>query len=89
MNFACEGLLVKKYPRIAAALRTHYGIQARGLAFFDIHVEADAEHSGDGAWILETYAVTDEQQVRARRAALRALEFRILAIAGCYRRSPD
>jgi pyrroloquinoline quinone (PQQ) biosynthesis protein C len=86
VNFAAEGLLVKKYPRIAAALRTHYGISPRGLAFFDIHVEADAEHSGDGVTILEKYAVTDEEQARARHYAVRALEFRLLAIEGCYQR---
>jgi pyrroloquinoline quinone (PQQ) biosynthesis protein C len=86
VNFAAEGLLVKKYPRIAAALRKHYDVSPRGLAFFDIHVTADAEHSGEGIEILEKYAVTAEQQARARRLAVRALEFRLLAIEGCYQR---
>lgn len=86
LNFACEGLLVKKYPRIAEALRRHYWISARGLRFWEIHIEADAEHAGDGATILEKYATTDQLQARARHLARRALEHRLLAIEGCSKR---
>lgn len=85
-NFAFEGLLTREYPKIAAALRRHYHIGPKGLRFWDIHVEADAEHSGDGAMILDTYATTAELRAKARRAALVGLEHRYVAMDGIYRR---
>ena len=85
-NFAFEGLLAKEYPQVCAALRTHYKISPKGLRFWDIHVEADAEHSGDGAMILNKYATTVELQTQARRVALVGLEHRSVAMDGIYRR---
>ncbi|MGE0821361.1 MAG: TenA family transcriptional regulator [Candidatus Binatia bacterium] len=85
-NFAFEGLLAREYPKIEAALRRHYQISPRGLRFWDIHVEADAEHSGDGACILNKYATTTELQAKARRVALVGLEHRYVAMDGIYRR---
>ncbi|MEW6297077.1 MAG: iron-containing redox enzyme family protein [Thermodesulfobacteriota bacterium] len=85
-NFAFEGLLAREYPKIAAALRRYYRIGPKGLRFWDIHVEADAEHSGDGAVILDTYATTAELQAKARRAAKVGLEHRYVAMEGIYRR---
>lgn len=85
-NFAFEGLLAREYPRIAAALRRYYRIGPKGLRFWDIHVEADAEHSGDGAVILDRYATTAELQAKARRAATVGLEHRYVAMDGIYRR---
>ncbi len=86
LNFAFEGLLARKYPKIARALKTHYGISPRGLRFWEIHVEADAEHSGDGAYILDRYANTPELQAKARRAAKVGLEHRWVTVEGIYRR---
>lgn len=88
-NFAFEGLLTKEYPKIAAALKRHYHISPKGLRFWDIHVEADAEHSGDGAMILNKYATTPDLQTKARRAALVGLEHRYVAMEGIYRRFGD
>jgi pyrroloquinoline-quinone synthase len=85
-NFAFEGLLAKEYPKIAAALKQHYHISPKGLRFWDIHIEADAEHSGDGAMILNKYATTPELQTKARRAATVGLEHRYVAMEGVYRR---
>lgn len=85
-NFAFEGLLAREYPRIAAALRQHYRLGPKALRFWEIHVEADAEHSGDGALILDTYATTPELQTKARRAACIGLEHRYVAMDGIYRR---
>lgn len=85
-NFAFEGLLAREYPRIAAALKTHYHISPKGLRFWDIHVEADAEHSGDGEMILNKYATTPELQAKARRVALVGLEHRYVAMDGIFRR---
>jgi pyrroloquinoline quinone (PQQ) biosynthesis protein C len=85
-NFAFEGLLAREYPKIAAALQKHYRISPKGLRFWDIHVEADAEHSGDGEFILNKYATTPELQATARRAALVGLEHRYVAMEGIYRR---
>ena len=85
-NFAFEGLLAKEYPKIAAALKKHYRVSSKGLHFWDIHVEADAEHSGDGAMILDKYATTQELQAKARRVALVGLEHRYVAMEGIFRR---
>jgi len=51
-----------------------------------VHVEADAEHSGDGAYVLDRYADTPELKARARRAATVGLEHRWVAAEGIYRR---
>ncbi|MGE0680256.1 MAG: TenA family transcriptional regulator [Candidatus Binatia bacterium] len=85
-NFAFEGLLAKEYPKIAVALKRHYQISSKGLRFWDIHIEADAEHSGDGEMILNKYAATSELQATARRAAMVGLEHRYVAMEGIYRR---
>jgi len=85
-NFAFEGLLTREYPKIAAALRQHYHLGPKALRFWDIHVAADAEHSSDGAMILDKYATTAELQAKARRAALVGLEHRYVAMDGIFRR---
>jgi pyrroloquinoline quinone (PQQ) biosynthesis protein C len=86
LNFAFEGLLARKYPKICSALKTHYKIAPKGIRFWDIHIEADAEHSGDGAYILNKYANTPELQAKARRVATTGLEHRWVAVEGIYRR---
>ncbi len=85
-NFAFEGLLTKEYPRLEEALRKHYHISPKGLRFWHIHIEADAEHSGDGEMILNKYATTSELQAKARRVALVGLEHRYVAMEAIYRR---
>lgn len=85
-NFAFEGLLAREYPKIEAALQTHYRISPKGLRFWDIHIEADAEHSGDGEMILNKYATTPDLQAKARRVALVGLEHRYVAMEAIYRR---
>jgi pyrroloquinoline quinone (PQQ) biosynthesis protein C len=67
-------------------LKTHYHISPKGLRFWDIHVEADAEHSGDGEMILNKYATTPDLQAKARRVALVGLEHRYVAMEAIYRR---
>ncbi len=85
-NLAFEGLLAREYPKIAEALKSHYHVSPKGLRFWEIHVEADAEHSGDGETILNKYATTAELQSKARRAALVGLEHRYVAMDGIFRR---
>src|SRR5215470_15671907 len=85
-NFAFEGLLTKEYPRIEEALRKHYHISPKGLRFWDIHIEADAEHSGDGEMILNKYATTPELQAKARRIAHGGLEQRYETMKAISRR---
>lgn len=85
-NFAFEGLLAKKYPRIVRALRAHYGISEAGLRFWDIHEEADTQHRSDGEAIMARYCLTDEQQERAVAIAKLGLAHRLRAIDGCYTR---
>jgi pyrroloquinoline quinone (PQQ) biosynthesis protein C len=81
-NLAFEGLLSREYPKIAEALEAHYHVGPKGLRFWRIHVEADAEHSGNGEMILDKYATTPELRTKARRAARVGLEHRTVAMDG-------
>jgi pyrroloquinoline-quinone synthase len=49
-------------------LRSHYGLEARTLEFWAIHVEAEEEHGENAVKALERCAQTLEQQARVRRA---------------------
>ena len=53
---------------IYEALRDHYGLDARTLEFYAVHVEAEEEHGDNAMQAVEWFAVTYEQQVRVRRA---------------------
>ena len=53
---------------IYTALRDHYGLDAKTLEFYAVHVEAEDEHGGNAMKAVEWFASTYEQQVRVRRA---------------------
>jgi pyrroloquinoline quinone (PQQ) biosynthesis protein C len=59
-------------------LKQHYGLAAKTLEFWSIHVAAEEEHGENAVKALEHCGQTREQQARIRRA----FRFSILAHAG-------
>jgi pyrroloquinoline quinone (PQQ) biosynthesis protein C len=60
---------------IHEGLRQHYGIDAKALEFWAIHVQAEEEHGENAVAVLERCAQTSQQQALVRRA------FRLSVIA--------
>jgi pyrroloquinoline-quinone synthase len=50
------------------ALRDHYGLDARTIEYYAVHVEAEDEHGDNAMRAVELFAQTAEQQARVRRA---------------------
>ncbi len=73
INLAAEGQVPGAFANFARALEQHYGIATDDVAFWDVHEEADKEHSDVGDHIVVRYAVTDEWQDRARAAVNQSL----------------
>jgi pyrroloquinoline-quinone synthase len=55
-------------------LQKHYGLTAEDAAFFDVHVEADADHKSLAEDIVTRYLVTDDLQEQARAVVRRKLK---------------
>jgi pyrroloquinoline quinone (PQQ) biosynthesis protein C len=53
---------------IYTALRDHYGLDAKTLEFYAVHVDAEDEHGDNAMQAVEWFASTYAQQVRVRRA---------------------
>lgn len=74
INLAAEGQVPGAFAPFARALERHYGLTREQVAFWDIHEEADREHSDIGDHIIARHAITDELQERVRRALARSLD---------------
>lgn len=74
INLAAEGQVPGAFAPFARALERHYGLTPEQVAFWDIHEEADREHSDIADHIVARYAVTDEVQERVKRALMRSLD---------------
>jgi pyrroloquinoline quinone (PQQ) biosynthesis protein C len=55
---------------VTRGLKEHYGFDDRQVAYFAVHVGADEVHAETGWHTARTYATTNEQRTRVRRAAL-------------------
>ncbi len=73
INLAAEGQVPGAFANFARSLEEHYGLATEAVAFWDIHEEADKDHSDVGDHIVVRYAVTDEWQDRARAAVTQSL----------------
>ena len=73
INLAAEGQVPGAFANFARALEEHYGLSTDDVAFWDVHEEADKDHSDVGDHIVVRYAVTDEWQDRARSAVNQSL----------------
>jgi pyrroloquinoline quinone (PQQ) biosynthesis protein C len=74
LNIAAEGLNVPRGGKegasrlMADALQKHYGLSKDDVLFFDVHAEADVEHSEVGINAVAKYAVTEEDRAKVYEA---------------------
>src|SRR5437667_411675 len=73
-NLAAEGQVPGAFGPFARALERHYGCTRAQVAFWDVHEQADREHSAIGDHIVIRLATTPELQAGVRRAVARSLE---------------
>lgn len=74
INLAAEGQVPGAFAPFARALERHYGLTREQVAFWDIHEEADRDHSDIGDHIVMRHATTSEWQDKIRRSLTRSLE---------------
>jgi pyrroloquinoline-quinone synthase len=58
------------FDKIGRALRKSYGFTSEQTTFFDVHVEADADHGDAIIALFEKYATTREERADFRNKAL-------------------
>ena len=73
-NLAAEGQVPGAFGPFARALERHYGCTRAQVAFWDIHEEADRDHSSTGDHVVVRLATTPALQADVRRAVTRSLE---------------
>src|SRR2546422_8462098 len=67
-NLAAEGQVPGAFGPFARALERHYGCTLAQVAFWDVHEQADREHSAVGDHIVVRLATTSALQADVRRA---------------------
>ena len=75
-NIATESINPIASQRMAEALERHCGVSRSALEFYHVHMEVEGEHSDRAVRLLETLAVTDEEQARGLLAMRRAITAR-------------
>jgi len=70
---AAEGQVPGAFAPFARALEKHYGLSREAVAFWDVHEEADKEHSDVGDHIVLRLATTEAVQAAVRAAVDRSL----------------
>jgi pyrroloquinoline-quinone synthase len=73
-NLAAEGQVPGAFGPFARALERHYGCSRDAVAFWDVHEQADREHSAIGDHVVVRLATTPDLQAGVRRAVARSLE---------------
>jgi len=73
-NLAAEGQVPGSFGPFARALERHFGCSRAQVAFWDIHEQADREHSAVGDHIVVHLATTPKLQADVRRAVKRSLD---------------
>jgi pyrroloquinoline-quinone synthase len=73
-NLAAEGQVPGAFGPFARALESHYGLTHEQVAFWDVHEDADREHSDIGNHIVVRFATAAEWQTKVRRAVERSLD---------------
>jgi len=73
INLAAEGQVVGAFGPFARALQKHYGLDATAVAFWDVHEQADAEHSDVGDHIVLRWATTEERRATVLRCVRTSL----------------
>ena len=73
-NLAAEGQVPGAFGPFARALERHYGCTRDQVAFWDVHEQADREHSAIGDHVVVRLATTPGIQADVRRAVTHSLE---------------
>jgi pyrroloquinoline-quinone synthase len=73
-NLAAEGQVPGAFGPFARALERHYRCTRAQVAFWDVHEDADREHSAIGDHIVVRLARTPALQTDVRRAVTRSLD---------------
>ena len=73
-NLAAEGQVPGAFGPFARALERHYGCTRAQVGFWDVHEQADREHSAIGDHVVVRLATTPELQADVCRAVTRSLE---------------
>jgi pyrroloquinoline-quinone synthase len=73
-NLAAEGQVPGAFGPFARALERHYGCTRDQVAFWDVHEQADREHSAIGDHIVIRLATTPELRAAVRDAVARSLD---------------
>jgi pyrroloquinoline-quinone synthase len=73
-NLAAEGQVPGAFGPFARALERHYGCTSEQVAFWDIHEQADREHSAIGDHVVIRLATSAQLQNSVRNAVARSLE---------------
>jgi pyrroloquinoline-quinone synthase len=73
-NLAAEGQVPGAFGPFARALERHYGCTREQVAFWDVHEQADREHSAIGDHVVVRLATSADLQDTVRRAVARSLE---------------
>ena len=74
ITLAAEGQVPGHFGVFARALRKHYGLSEEQVAFWDVHEEADRDHSDIGNSIVIEHAVTEREQATVREALTHSLD---------------
>ena len=74
INLAAEGQVPGAFAPFARELERHYGLTREQVAFWDIHDEADRDHSDVGEHIVARHATTDEWQEKIHRSLSHSLD---------------
>jgi pyrroloquinoline-quinone synthase len=67
-NLAAEGQVPGTFGPFARALEARYGMTSEQVAFWDVHEEADRDHSDIGDHVVVRFATTPELQAKVRAA---------------------
>jgi pyrroloquinoline quinone (PQQ) biosynthesis protein C len=81
-NIATESINPVHMARMAEAMEKHYGVPREALDFYYVHMEVEGDHAARAVRMMETLAVTDEQQARGRLALRRAITARRICADG-------
>ncbi len=74
MNLAAEGQVPGAFGPFARALEHHYALTPQQVAFWDVHEQADREHSDVGDHIVVRSAESPADRQRVRAAVDRSLD---------------
>jgi len=84
-NFGNERTNTRTGNRMHEATLKYYPYPSL-IRFYGEHAEEEGDHANLGAYVLKTYAVTDELQRKATSAAKKSLELKIIGTNALYER---